>query len=150
MSVLYTYNGSEMVCMWGEINLMPGRAKDEFISVSQIGEDPIQSEVDVDGNVTLFASKDNRHSITLTLRQESPVNDLLSAALAGAQFGDLALFVKPLTIKDPRGRTTIFDQNCIVCKRPTTTFGEKPGTRQWMFIGADTDRVEGGSISVGG
>lgn len=144
------YRGNQFIVKWGEVDLMPGRNKDEFLSIDQLGDDPIQSDSDIDGNTIIWSNVDNRHSVTLTLRQESPVNDLLSHWINIAQFGDLGTAVKPLVVKDPNGTTNIFDQNCVIAKRPTSAFGEKPGTRQWMFIGTNTDRIDGGSNIVVG
>lgn len=151
MSLLKVYTGAEIIALFGPVNLLPGRNKDEFLRIERLGENPVTSEVGIDGEVVVSATKDQRCNVILTLMQTSNVNELLSVyqnlaieapAMAGA--------IQPLEIKDPNGVALYFEANAIVAKPPDPTFGEKIGTREWTILCPHLTRNDGGNTPIGG
>ena len=147
--MLTVYNASEFILLFGEINLAPGRNKEEFFRIERIGEDISSVEIDLDGNECLSANKDNRHFGYLTLRQESPVNALLSAiAKLTQESPGMIGAIKTFSAKDPNGLDTVFAANASIARDPDAAWGEKPGTREWKFNLLSTAKVIGGSLPV--
>lgn len=122
-------------------NLITGFAAGEFIT-AEYNEDAFTTVVGADGKVCRVRNANQTATITLTLMQSSPSNDVLSAAanldrLTGNGAGAFLL-------KDGRGTTLLSAQNCWVKKPPPAGFGKELGDRAWII---ECDKLEG---TIGG
>lgn len=146
MSLFKVYSGAECIAMFGPVNLMPGRSKDEFIRFEKIGDDPVDSESGIDGEVVVYSNKDERYNAILTLMQSSNVNEQLSTMLnAAISVPGMIGAVHPFEFKDPNGSSLYTAANAIIKKFPDSSFGEKVGTREWTIFCAQLKRVDGGN-----
>lgn len=87
--------------------------------------------VGADGEATRVKSNDLSGTITITLQQTSPSNNLCSAIF---QVDDkLSTGVVPISIQDNSGKTLVVAAKCYVEKMPDATFGKTHNDRVWVF-----------------
>lgn len=129
-SAVRTYNPARVLVLVGGTP-MEGLGEDTFISIEP-SADLITAKVGADGEVARSIGTNRMHTVTLTLQQTSPSNDILSGLAAtdlltcgGAAFN--------LTVEDLCGRTMFFAATAWVSKQPNTTFGRETGEREWQM-----------------
>jgi Protein of unknown function (DUF3277) len=96
-----------------------------------------------DGYVTRVKSNDYGATMTLTLAQSSPSNDVLSAIFNA----DRAINggVVPILIKDLSGTTVIFSATGWIQQFPDITYSNEFTERAWVFDLANVDFFLGGN-----
>ncbi len=139
---MHTYNGNDVAVIIGGLE-MSGFGDDDFVSIENESDDWSDS-VGVDGEVTRSKQNDRRATVTITVKNSSPVNTLLD----GMRKADLltGLATVSILIKDLRGDATYFCRQAWIMRAPDTTFSRDAGDREWAFRCAELDRLDGGII----
>lgn len=146
--VVQVYSGNQVIVVFGPVNSgMGGQEIDEFVSLTQDGDDVIE-EYDLDGNVILSPNSAVKYTVTWTLKQSSPINDMLSGILALQKLPGMAGAIHPLSIKDLQGTTMYAAANAWIRKAPDDTRGQKIGKMAWVFGVSDLTRNSGGNTIV--
>lgn len=122
-----------------------GYADGTFIEVER-AEDAYMLTIGAWGEGARARNYNRSGTITFTLLQTSPINDLLSAAalkdeLTGAGIG--ALF-----IKDIGGATLVSADNAWIKKVPTVSVGKEVETREWVIECESMNIFVGGTNNV--
>ena len=86
----------------------------------------------LDGEVARSISTDGRHTVTLTLQQTSPSNDVLSG-LAAVDKLTCGAGSFPLLIQDLCGRTMFATDKAWISRAPNVTFGRETVDREWTL-----------------
>ena len=113
-------------------------AKFEFVSES------MSDVVGVDGEVSRSPNMDRRATLTVSLMQTSPTNDLLSviyrAGRAGVNGGDVAA----ARIEDSNGRLVIAAPEAWIMDTPKPTWGKTASEYEWVIRLANCEAFFGG------
>jgi hypothetical protein len=126
---LKTYSPDKIIIIVGAL-AVTGVADGTFVAIEPTG-DGITSESGAYGEVARAVNLDPRHTITLTLQQTSPSNDVLSAfADADKLTGGNGSF--PITVTDLRG-TSLFAGTAWVTKKATATFSKGLEAKEWSL-----------------
>lgn len=126
-----TYDPAFVSMFYGEIE-MQGFAQDAAISVEH-DEDDWSLVVGVDGEGTRSKTSNASATITVSLMQSSPVNDLLSAARILDNTTPGGTGGKALLIKDNSGTTIFSAETAWIQKAPTAELSREATTREWVF-----------------
>jgi hypothetical protein len=97
-----------------------------------------------DGLVTRGKTNDFSGTLTITLKQSSPSNDVLSGFLALDEATNSG--VVPVLVKDLSGNSIYFSARAWITQYPTSTFGKDISDRVWamsldeadMFVGSNS------------
>ncbi len=119
-----------------------GYADDTFVEVER-NEDAFTLHVGSDGETARSRSQNRSGTITFTLMQTSPSNDVLSAAAAADERTGTG--IGPCFIKDNGGRSLVNAPNTWVRKLPTMGFAKQAGTRSWTLESDNIDALVGGN-----
>jgi hypothetical protein len=137
-----TYDPKEVVVTFGAIPL-DGYADGTFVEVAPAGE-AFTRHVGADGEVSRSKSNDNTHDVTLTLKQSSLSNQVLSAANKADRITGRAMM--PLSITDLNGGTLYFWPQAWV-EVPSWGFAKEQTDRAWVFhTGQVSAENQGGTI----
>lgn len=142
-TVVRTYAPDKILMLVGAVP-MTGYAEDTFVEIAP-NADLSSIQVGADGEVARSIGTNKTCTVTLTLQQTSPSNDVLSSlievdALTGGQ-----LF--PLTVQDLLGRSIFVVSQAWISRRPNIAFGREAGTRAWTILtGAPSAWFSGGSF----
>ena len=119
-----------------------GFADGTFINVER-SADLFSKVVGADGFTSRSKSNDRSGTVTITLKQTSPSNDVL----AGIQLLDEVSNqgVVPVMVKDINGNTLVFSESGWIRKAPTIEEGRDLTDREWAFDCADLDMFAGGN-----
>jgi len=101
--------------------------------------------VGVDGEVTRVKSMDRRATLTVSLMQTSPTNDLLSAIYNASRAGVNGADVGALRVEDLNGRLVIAGAEAWISDTPKPTYGKSAGEYEWTLRIANCDAFFGGS-----
>jgi hypothetical protein len=146
--IVQVYSGSGVTVVFGPVNSgMGGQETDEFIRISQEGDDVIE-EYDLNGNVVLSPNEAIKFTAVWTVKQSSPINDMLSAILALQKTPGMAGSIHPMMIKDTQGTTIYQAANAWIRKAPDDTRGQKIGKMEWTFGLSGLTRFSGGNTIV--
>ena len=139
-----TYNSARVLVLVGGVPLQ-GFAEGTFVNIAPQA-DRVTSKSGADGEVSRSISSDKRHTITVTLQQTSPSNDVLSGmALADELSG--GGFPVPFLVQDLSGRTLFATDVAWVSRAPNITFGVESGDREWAFeTGRPSVFIVGGNL----
>ena len=138
-----TYDPASVVCSIAGI-VMSGYTEGTFIEV--VRDEPTWSKIiGADGLVTRGKTNNFSGTLTLTLKQSSPSNDVLSGLLAIDEATNVGVF--PVLIKDLSGNSTYFGARCWINQYPSSTFGKDISDRVWslsmdeadMFVGSNAE-----------
>jgi hypothetical protein len=121
-----------------------GFADGTFISVEP-DEDTFTKVTGADGDVSRSKTANESATLTLTLAQTSPFNDILSALAAADKVSSTGVF--PVIIKDNSGTTVVSSGAGWIRRLPTSGFGKEIENREWIidmgktifFVGGNTD-----------
>jgi hypothetical protein len=113
-------------------NLITGFAAGTFISAER-AEDTFSAEAGASGEVARVRNRNKLGTVTLTLMQTSPSNDVLSAQakrdeLSGTGAGSLL-------VKDLGGTTLIASPSAWIKKPPAVEFAKELSNREWVLEG---------------
>ena len=103
--------------------------------------------VGADGFVTRGKTNNFSGQVTLTLKQSSPSNDVLSGFIALDELTNAGIV--PVLIKDLSGNSTYFSGQGWVQQYANSTFGKDINDREWtislaaldLFVGSNAETV---------
>lgn len=93
--------------------------------------------VGADGLVTRGKTNNFTGTVTLTLKQSSPSNDVLSGLMAIDEATNTGVF--PILVKDLSGNSIYFGGRCWVTQYANSTFGKDISDRQWTLMMDEAD-----------
>lgn len=131
---------SVLVSIGGAI--MSGFADGEFLSIIADNQQ-FSKVVGADGFTTRVKSNNYNGTLTLTLSQSSPSNDILSGFLNLDRISNLGIV--PILIKDMSGTTTLFSAQGWIQQFPDVTYSNEISNRAWTFDLVDIDIFIGGN-----
>lgn len=122
-----TYNSKKVTMAVGN-HIVSGYAADSFVTIEETG-DGITSEAGADGEVVRSISPDPRHTVKISLMQNSPTNKFLLEQYKKDKTDATGSF--PLLIKDLTSEEVFSADESWVVKKPTFSRGKAAGTREW-------------------
>lgn len=131
---------SVLVSIGGAV--MSGFADGEFLSITADNQQ-FSKVVGADGFTTRVKSNNYNGTLTLTLSQSSPSNDILSGFLNLDRISNLG--VVPILIKDMSGTTTLFSAQAWIQQFPDVSYSNEISNRAWTFDLVDIDIFIGGN-----
>lgn len=138
-----TYDPKQVICAINGVP-MSGYTEGTFLELDR--DEPTWSKVvGSDGLVTRGKTNNFSGTLTLTLKQSSPSNDVLSALLAVDEATNAGVF--PVLIKDLSGNSVYFSARAWVTQYANSTFGKDISDRQWvlsldqldLFVGSNAE-----------
>jgi len=124
-----TYDPKLVIITFGTI-IMTGFAEGTFVAIERSG-DAFEKQKGADGSIDRVNKNAFDFGVTITLKQTSPVNALLSAVLASDQLLNAGLL--PLTVTDTLGVSLFTAAQAWIRKDPNTEFSDGLGSREWTF-----------------
>jgi hypothetical protein len=115
---------------------MSGFSDGTFLEVDR-NEPTWNTVVGADGLVTRGKTNNFTGTVTLTLKQSSPSNDILSGLMAIDEATNRGVF--PILIKDLSGDSIYFGGRCWVTQYANSTFGKDISDRQWTLMMDEAD-----------
>ncbi len=146
MADLRTYDPKKVIVNVGGVPIS-GFADGTFISAER-DNDAWSKVSGADGVVSRAKSNDLTGTITLTLQQTSPANDVLTGFAIADELTNAG--VVPVSVTDLGGRTLITSAFSWVIKRATAEFGKEIANREWTIACADLKMFLGGNVSTSG
>jgi len=125
------YDPANVSMFFGPIEVN-GFAQDAAISVEH-DEDDWSLVVGVDGEGTRSKTSNASGTITVSLMQSSPANDLLSAHRTLDKNTPGGIGGVPLLIKDNSGTSIYAAETAWIQKAPTAELNREASTREWVF-----------------
>lgn len=122
--------------------LISGFADGTFISVSR-DEQAYNAVTGADGFVSRAKTGNRAGTITLTLQQTSPSNDILSGFMIADELRNRGVF--PIFIQDQEGETIFQAQHCWVQQMPDSDFSKEISNRVWTLACARINAFVGGN-----
>jgi len=138
-----TYDPKQVIITIGGIP-MSGFSDGTFLEIDR-NEPTWNTVVGADGLVTRGKTNNFTGTLTLTLKQSSPSNDILSGFMAIDEATNSGVF--PILVKDISGNSIYFAGRCWVTQYANSTFGKDISDRQWslmmdeadMFVGSNSE-----------
>lgn len=141
---LHTYDPSLVTIAIGGA-VMSGFSDGTFVEISR-NEPTWNTVVGADGIVTRGKTNNRSGTLTLTLKQSSPSNDVLSALLIADELANGSVF--PVLIKDLSGTSLYFSAQAFISSFPTSTFSKDITDRSWVITLADCDMLVGSNATT--
>lgn len=140
-----TYDPKEVIITIGGVP-MSGFSDGTFLEVVRT-EPTWNMVVGADGFVTRGKTNNLSGLVTLTLKQSSPSNDVLSGFMALDELTNSGII--PVLIKDLSGNSTYFSGQGWVMQYANSTFGKDINDREWsiqlatldLFVGSNAETV---------
>ncbi len=130
-----TYDPAQVICTVGGF-AMSGYSEGTFIEVDR--DEPTWTKVvGADGLVTRSKTNNFSGTLTLTIKQSSPSNDILSGFLAVDEATNAG--VVPVLIKDLSGNSIYFSARAWIAQYANSSFGKEIGDRAWTLSLGDLD-----------
>ena len=139
-----TYDPKQVVITIGGVP-MSGFSDGTFLEVAR-EEATWTKVVGADGYVTRGKTNNYSGTVTLTLKQSSPSNDVLSGFIALDELSNSG--VVPVLIKDLSGNSVYFSGQGWVQQYATSTFGKDINDREWTIALADLDLFVGSNAET--
>ena len=146
MAQVRTYAADEVRIVVGG-SPISGLADGTFVSISR-DEQAFNKLTGADGSTSRAKTGNRAGSITLTLQQTSPGNDVLSALMIADEEGNDG--VTSVLVKDTSGRTLHFAASAWVQQMPDTDFSKEIEERAWVLDCAAIDSFVGGNANAAG
>lgn len=143
--LLHTYDPGLVTVTFGPI-LITGYGPEDFVTVKRT-EPTFEMTAGAGGDVVRVRKRRRDGTVTLTLLQASPTNDLLSAILAEDE--ELGTGIRPFMLKDLSGTTLVAAPAAWIQGYPEVGRGAAAGTVEWMIDCARLSKLVGGQIIVG-
>lgn len=124
-----SYDPKQIVIAFGP-TVITGYAEGTFVKVARNGN-AFEKSRGADGSVDRTNKNALDFTVTITLKQTSPVNAILSGLLLADQISNAGLL--PLTIKDLGGATLFSAAQAYIAKDPDQEFGDSLSSREWTF-----------------
>jgi len=125
--------------------IITGFADGTFVAVER-NEDMFKKVSGADGITSRAKQNDGSWTLTMTLAQTSPSNDILSAFALKDEFSNKG--VVPVLIKDIGGTTNIASAFAWVRKLPKVEYGKEITNREWILDLADVIMRIGGNVAA--
>ena len=132
---LRTYDPKSVVVSIGGVP-MGGYADGTFLLIDR-DENAFTKVTGADGTSTRVKSNNRSGSMTITLKQSSPSNDILSGFAALDELSNTG--VVPILIKDLSGNSLYFSATGWIQKFPSSEFGKEINNRDWILDLVDVD-----------
>jgi hypothetical protein len=147
MAGVKTYNPFQVQIVIGDI-IVTGYADGTFVTVSQ-DETRFVKSTGADGEVSRTKTNNRSATVTLTLKQTSSTNDLLSEL---ARLDDESnAGVRAFTLKESgSGGTIIFAQTAWIENLPDIVYSKDEENREWTIALADASTFVGGNTGANG
>lgn len=146
MSALYTYSPDANHASFGSTRI-GGYVEDTYVEI-EFNADAWTKQVGADGEVTRNKSLDKSGTVTVTLMQTSPTNDLFMAHYRRDQQNNGGVNAFKLT--DTNGTTVFTAPACWIKKLPNVALANQAGPRVWVFEFAEGDMFVGGATAHSG
>ena len=138
-----TYDPANVIITIGGV-AMSGFSDGTFLEVDR-NEPTWNLVVGADGLATRGKTNNFSGTLTLTLKQSSPSNDVLSGFMAIDEATNAGIV--PIFVKDLSGNSTYFAAQGWVTQYANSTFGKDISDRQWvislavadMFVGSNAE-----------
>jgi hypothetical protein len=124
------------------LSLDSGRGDDTFIKISQKTK-RFSSKAGIDGEVTRTESKDDTHTVEITLMQTSDGNAIMSALHQADRLTRQGIV--PIMIKDRQGNSVFGSLEAWITGWPDRTYKKEADVIVWELEVANPDRFEGGN-----
>lgn len=124
-----TYDPKQVKTIFGATP-MSGFPEGTFVKISRNGP-AFEKSKGADGSVDRVNKNANDFTVTLTLKQTSPVNAILSGLLVADILTNSGIL--PLTIKDLSGTTLFHAPEAWISKDPEAEFSDGLSNREWTF-----------------
>ena len=105
-----------------------GFSDGDKIKIEPVTKEDVKSFCGVDGDVTLSKVNDDRHTVTFTLKEESPSNKAIDALRKLPT--SFVVMVKNMS----DGKFIGSSAGCVVSEKPAVTFGADPSKREWKLL----------------
>jgi hypothetical protein len=138
---VYTYASDEVQIIVGGVP-MSGLADGTFVSISR-DEQAFTKVTGADGSTSRSKSANRAGSITITLKQTSPANDVLSGFMIADEQSNNG--VVPVMVKDTGGRTLHYASAAWVQQMPDQDFAKEISNREWVMDCARINSFVGGN-----
>lgn len=139
---VYTYSPDRVSVSLAGLLDIEGFASGTFVEIEKDAA-PYSYQTAMDGEASRTFRKDNTYTVSVTLAQSSPSNNILSALHSvdlATQLGKI-----PLLIRDRSGTTNFFSPNVWIVTYPKVSFSNDIETRVWTFKCADGVLLVGGN-----
>jgi hypothetical protein len=138
-----TYDPKEVIITIGGVP-MSGFSDGTFLEIVR-NEPTWNTVVGADGLVTRGKTNNFSGTLTLTLKQSSPSNDVLSGFMAIDEATNQGVF--PILVKDLSGNSVYFGGRCWINQYANSTFDKAITDRVWsltldeadMFVGSNSE-----------
>jgi hypothetical protein len=138
-----TYDPKEVIITIGGVP-MSGFSDGTFLEIDR-NEPTWQLVVGADGFTTRGKTNNFSGTLTLTLKQSSPSNDVLSGFMAIDEATNSG--VVPVLVKDLSGNSVYFSARAWINQYANSTFGKAISDRQWtlsmdsadIFVGSNSE-----------
>lgn len=140
-----TYDPKLVLVIVGGVPLS-GFADGTFVAVERTS-DTFSKVSGADGVLSRAKTNDRSGTLTLTLAQTSPANDVLTGFAVADELTNEG--VVPVSITDLSGRTAIVSGFGWVKKPAKAEFGKEISNREWALDLADLNMANGGNADVG-
>lgn len=138
------YDPNEVIFQFGGADISafgPGT----FIQITQ-DADAFNVVVGAAGDVVRSKTNNKLATITVSIMQTSPDNDLLSTIYNTDQKARNGAGVAPLVVRDSAtGRAVFAAASAWIHKAPDVTFDQQDTPRQWVFKAAALERFDAGT-----
>ena len=126
---VYDSNAVDLIAVAIPIN--DGRAEN-FVSVRPLSP-AFETEVGADGEVTRYATHDNRCTVMVRLKRSSSHNSQLAAIHAADRSSTGGAGLGGFLLKDNTGATLIASDKCWIKQLPEWEMGKAVGDVEWEF-----------------
>lgn len=126
------YSASEITVVFGGLPIDSGRGDDEFCAISK-AEETFTYKAGVDGEGTRSESKNNYHTVKLTVMRTSRANALLSAIYNGDVAVAGGAGVVPILVRDRQGASLFSSAEAWITKLPDNVYSKEANTIEWMI-----------------
>lgn len=134
-----TFDPKQVVISIGGVP-MSGFADGTFLEIIR-DENAFTKVVGADGYTSRVKSNNRGGTLTVTLLETSPSNDVLSAFAALDEASNSG--VVPILVKDLSGNSIYFSATGWIQKLPDSVFGKEINNRAWIIDLADVDMFVG-------
>jgi len=130
-----TYDPKQIIISIGGIPVS-GFTDGTFLQIDR-NEPTWNTVVGADGLVTRGKTNNFSGTLTLTLKQSSPSNDVLSGFMAVDEATNQGVF--PVLVKDLSGNSIYFAGQAWITQYASSTFDKNITDRQWVLTLAEAD-----------
>lgn len=142
MATFKNYDPDGVLVVFNKIPVF-GFAPGTFVRVER-DEDTFSEVAGAGGDVVRIRNRNRMGTVTITLLQSSPSNDLLSANMVADEATGVAY--GEVMVKELNGTTVAGGANAWVKKPPGIEFGAEASNREWVIKVADLGIFVGGEL----